>query len=164
MSIPADHITTFRSTVYLGLGSNLNDPVGQLSRALGEIDDISGVALVKVSSFYRTAPIGLTDQPAFVNAVAQIDTTLSPQDLMRAMLDIETSHDRTRGEKNGPRSLDIDILIFNEWRLEAPAVTVPHPRLHVRTPDYEMDFMVIDDGWLCRIERLSARTYRQPRV
>jgi 2-amino-4-hydroxy-6-hydroxymethyldihydropteridine diphosphokinase len=132
VSIPIEQLTTFRSTVYLGLGSNLGDPIGQISRALHEIDDVSGVALTQISSFYRTDPIGFADQPAFVNAVAQIETTLSPQDLMRALLDVEKAHDRVRTEKNGPRSLDLDILIFNEWRLEESDVTVPHPRLHER--------------------------------
>jgi 2-amino-4-hydroxy-6-hydroxymethyldihydropteridine diphosphokinase len=132
MTISVANLTAFRSTAFIALGSNLDHPSFQVQRALREIDDIGEVALVKISSMYETVPVGMTDQPAFVNAVAQVETLLSPQDLLGQLLDIEKRHGRVRAEKNGPRTLDLDILIFNEWRLDEPDLTTPHPRMHER--------------------------------
>jgi 2-amino-4-hydroxy-6-hydroxymethyldihydropteridine diphosphokinase len=135
MSISLNSFSAFRSTAFIGLGSNLDQPLQQLQRALREIDELPDVELIRVSSFYETAPIGFTAQAMFVNAVAQIETMLSPQQLMRALLEIEASHHRVRtigAEKNGPRTLDLDLLIFNDWFFREADLTLPHPRMHER--------------------------------
>ncbi|MEO8103026.1 MAG: 2-amino-4-hydroxy-6-hydroxymethyldihydropteridine diphosphokinase [Betaproteobacteria bacterium] len=132
MAISPSALTAFRSTVYLGLGSNLDHPDWQVQTAMHEIDEIADVGLVKVSSLYQTTPVGIIDQPPFINAVVQIETTLSPHDLLQHLLDIEIRHDRVRAEKNGPRTLDLDILIFNEWRIDDGRLITPHPRMHER--------------------------------
>ncbi len=132
MSLSAINLTAFRSTVFIGLGSNLSEPARQLREALQEIDELPETALIKVSSFYESAPIGLANQSMFVNAVAQVETTQSPQQLMAQLLGIESRHQRVRAEKNGPRTLDLDILIFNEWRIDEPDLVTPHPRAHER--------------------------------
>jgi 2-amino-4-hydroxy-6-hydroxymethyldihydropteridine diphosphokinase len=125
-------LTAFHSTVFLGLGSNLDHPARRVRDAIREIDEIPNAGLVKISSLYQTAPLGIIEQPAFINAVVQVETTLSPHDLLRQLLDIEVRHARVRNEKNGPRTLDLDILIFNEWRIDDGTLTTPHPRMHER--------------------------------
>ncbi len=134
----ADNLSGFRSTVFIGLGSNMENPIQQVQRALREIDEIAECKLVSISSLYESAPIVVendgraTSQPAYINAVAKVATTLSPQHLLQCLLDIEARHHRIRIKKNGPRTLDLDILIFNEWRIDSPELTTPHPRLHER--------------------------------
>jgi 2-amino-4-hydroxy-6-hydroxymethyldihydropteridine diphosphokinase len=132
MALSPAALLAFRSTVFIGLGSNLDHPEWQVRTALHEIDEIPEVALVKVSSQYETAPIGITNQPRFINAVAQIATTLSPHDLLQHLLIIEQQHARVRKVKNGPRTLDLDILIFDEQCIDDGKLTVPHPRMHER--------------------------------
>jgi 2-amino-4-hydroxy-6-hydroxymethyldihydropteridine diphosphokinase len=121
-----------RTTAFLGLGSNLAAPLTQLTRALREVEEIRDVSLKRVSSFYETAPVGMLDQPNFVNAVAEIETTLSAPQLLKAILDIEAAHARVRVERNGPRTLDIDILLFGDEVLASEGLSVPHPRMHER--------------------------------
>ncbi len=132
MAISPSALTAFRSTVFIGLGSNLDDPGRQVQAAIQEIDEIPDAGLVKISSRYRTTPVGIIDQPPFINAVVQVETTLSPHALLRHLLDIEERHARVRHEKNGPRTLDLDLLIFNEWRINDANLTTPHPRMHER--------------------------------
>ncbi len=132
MSQSDSNLTSFRSTVYIGLGSNMHDPIQQIQQAYQEIDDINNTSLIKVSSFYATAPVGYVEQQEFINAVIEISTTLSPQELMQALLEIEARHNRVREIKNGPRTLDLDILLFNEWRIDEPNLATPHPRAHKR--------------------------------
>ena len=132
MAISPSALTAFRSTVFIGLGSNLDQPDWQVQTAMREIDEIPETGLVKISSLYQTRPVGIIDQPMFVNAVVQVETTLSPHNLLRHLLDIEVRHARLRNEKNGPRTLDLDILIFNEWRINDGKLTTPHPRMHER--------------------------------
>jgi 2-amino-4-hydroxy-6-hydroxymethyldihydropteridine diphosphokinase len=121
-----------RATVFLGLGSNLEQPVVQLSRALREVHEIPNTALIRVSSFYDTVPIGLADQPNFVNAVAELQTGLNPSELLAYLLEIEAAHKRVRAVRDGPRTLDLDILLFNDVRMNEPLLTIPHPRMHER--------------------------------
>ena len=133
MTISVKNLSAFRSTAFIGLGSNLSDPAFQVQTAFREMDELPETALVKISSLYETAPVGIADQPAFVNAVAQVETLSSPHDLLKQLREIELLHGRERGaEKNGPRTLDLDILIFNEWRIEEDGLTTPHPRMHER--------------------------------
>ena len=132
MSLSATNMTAFHSTVYVGLGSNLEQPILQIKRALQELDEIPESGLTRVSSFYETAPVGIIDQPPFINVVAEMTTTLAPQALLACFVAIETAHARKRLEKNGPRTLDLDILIFNEWRINELQLVTPHPRMHER--------------------------------
>ena len=132
MSLSATNITAFHSTVYVGLGSNLVQPILQIKRALQELDEILESELTRISSFYETAPVGMIDQPPFINVVAEMTTTLAPQALLACFIAIEAGHARKREEKNGPRTLDLDILIFNEWRINEPQLVTPHPRMHER--------------------------------
>ena len=132
MPLSPSSLTAFRSTVFLGLGSNLDHPDRQVQAAVREIYEIPETGLMSVSSLYQTMPVGMLDQPAFINAVTQVETTLSPHDLLRQLMDIESRHSRVRAEKNGPRTLDLDILIFNEWRIDDGELTTPHPRMHER--------------------------------
>lgn len=122
-------------TVFLGLGSNLEQPLVQLARALRAVHEIPGTAMVRVSSFYDTAPVGLADQPNFVNAVAELQTTLSPHSLLKHLLNIEAEQYRIRDAntlRNGPRTLDLDILLFGHLQIDEPELTIPHPRMHQR--------------------------------
>lgn len=131
MSAPANPL----ETVFLGLGSNLEQPLVQLARALRAVHEIPGTALVRVSSFYDTAPVGLADQPNFVNAVAELQTTLSPQQLLTHLLNIEAAQYRVRDARtlrNGPRTLDLDILLFGDVQIDEPDLIIPHPRMHQR--------------------------------
>jgi 2-amino-4-hydroxy-6-hydroxymethyldihydropteridine diphosphokinase len=120
------------SHAFIGLGSNLEDPACQILRALDALAALSSSRLLAHSSLYRTAPIGNHDQPEFVNAVAHIETGLAPRDLLAALLDIELAHGRTRTCENGPRTLDLDILLYDELQYSGPQLTLPHPRMHQR--------------------------------
>lgn len=117
---------------YIGLGSNLDHPVEQVRSAIREIAQIDGVRVVRCSSLYETAPVGLTTQPSFVNAVVLVSTSLAPRELLQRLLDVETGHARVRAERNGPRTLDLDILLFGGQTMAEPGLAVPHPRLHER--------------------------------
>jgi 2-amino-4-hydroxy-6-hydroxymethyldihydropteridine diphosphokinase len=117
---------------YIGLGSNLCAPEQQVLTAFDEIDAIPGVTLTRRSSLYRTAPIGYDDQPDYVNAVAQVQTVLAPEELLEELLAIEQSHGRVREFANAPRTLDLDILIYGNLQQASRALTLPHPRAHLR--------------------------------
>ncbi len=132
MAFSTSSLTAFRSSVFIGLGSNLDDPDWQIQQAMREIDEIPDTGLVRLSSHYQTAPVGLVDQPPFVNAVVQVETILSPHELLHHLAEIEQRHGRVRGEKNGPRTLDLDILLFNDWRIDDAQLVLPHPRMHER--------------------------------
>jgi 2-amino-4-hydroxy-6-hydroxymethyldihydropteridine diphosphokinase len=88
--------------------------------------------VARCSSLYRTAPVGILSQPDFVNAVALLETTLPPEALLDALLDIEARFGRVRRERNGPRTLDLDLLLYDNIELDLPRLTLPHPRLHLR--------------------------------
>ena len=136
MTFSDANLSAIRSTVFVALGSNLDHPALHVKRALRDIDELPETALVKVSSLYETVPVGIKDQPVFVNAVAQVATLLSPHDFLARLHAIEAQHGRKRNsiseDKNGPRTLDLDILIFNDAQLEQRGLTVPHPRMHER--------------------------------
>jgi 2-amino-4-hydroxy-6-hydroxymethyldihydropteridine diphosphokinase len=117
---------------YIGLGSNLEDPQSQLSRAFADIDKLPDTRVVARSSLYRSAPIGLVDQPDFVNAVVKIATSLTPQALLKALLHIEHQHGRERTFRNAPRTLDLDVLLYDDVRLHEHGLTIPHPQMHLR--------------------------------
>lgn len=116
----------------VGLGANLNDPVSQVEYALAELDRLPGTRLVARSSLYASAPVGYVDQPDFINAVAQLETTLAPRALLAALLDVEHRHGRERSFRNAPRTLDLDLLLYGAAHFHEDGLTLPHPRMHER--------------------------------
>ena len=115
---------------YIALGSNLDDPVDQLQRARARIARLPGVVLRACSSLYRTAPLGYHDQPGFINAVCALETQLSPQELLAHLQAVESHHGRKRSnEQNGPRTLDLDILLYGDQMITTPSLEIPHPRM-----------------------------------
>jgi 2-amino-4-hydroxy-6-hydroxymethyldihydropteridine diphosphokinase len=120
------------TTAYVALGANLGDPLATLQAALSALAGIPATTLGTTSSLYRTAPVGLRNQPDFVNAVAQLRTTLSPHQMLDALFDIEALFGRSRSVPNAPRTLDLDLLLHGETILEEQFLTLPHPRMHLR--------------------------------
>lgn len=117
---------------FVGLGSNLRSPERQILLAFDELAALPQSRLTGRSSLYKTAPIGYADQPDFVNAVAEIWTLLSAETLLEALLDIERRHGRVREIANGPRTLDLDILLFGDHEVRSERLQLPHPRAHER--------------------------------
>jgi 2-amino-4-hydroxy-6-hydroxymethyldihydropteridine diphosphokinase len=117
---------------YVGLGSNLADPLAQVKQALVELESIPDTRVTTRSSLYRTSPVGLLEQPDFINAVASVQTTLKPKALLAALLAIENRHGRTRAMRNAPRTLDLDLLLYGAEVLDQDGLSLPHPRLHER--------------------------------
>lgn len=121
---------------YIGIGSNLGDPRGQVEQALQELDSISNSHCVRHSSLYQSEPLtsdaSPKDQPDYINAVAELDTTLEPQALLAELHGIEARHGRVREEHWGPRTLDLDILLYDDRIINSPELTVPHPGLYDR--------------------------------
>lgn len=117
---------------FVGLGSNLADPSAQLLRAFDDLDALDDTRLLARSSLYRSAPVGYLDQPDFVNAVAKLSTNLSPQALLHAVLQIEHKHGRERTFRNAPRTLDIDVLLYDEVIFHEHGLTIPHPQMQHR--------------------------------
>ncbi len=117
---------------YLALGSNLGDRLGYLQLAVDELAAADGVEVVAVSRVYETAPVGGPPQDAYLNAVAAIDTELEPHPLLALAQRVEQDARRVRWERWGPRTLDVDILLFGDLRLDDPALTIPHPRMWER--------------------------------
>lgn len=117
---------------YIGLGSNLGESCDQLHLAMADIERLPGTRLLARSALYRSAPVGYLDQPDFVNAVAKIATTLMPQDLLSALLHIERQHGRERSFHNAPRTLDLDVLLYDDLQLHEQGLTIPHPQMHLR--------------------------------
>lgn len=117
---------------YVALGANLGQPVDTLRAAFVALGELADCRLCAISSLYRTAPIGLTAQPDFINAVACLDTQLSPTALLTALQGIENVFGRERLVKDGPRTLDLDLLLHGDSVLNLPSLQVPHPRLHLR--------------------------------
>jgi 2-amino-4-hydroxy-6-hydroxymethyldihydropteridine diphosphokinase len=118
---------------YVGLGANLGDREGSLRAALAALDATDGIQVAVVSTFRETDPVDYLDQPRFLNAAAALDTTLAPRELLDALLEVERSLGRTReGPRFGPRTIDLDLLLYGDESLDEPGLTVPHPRLHGR--------------------------------
>jgi len=120
------------TAAYVGLGANLAAPCQQLSAALDELAQLPRTRLTARSGLYRSAPLGHLEQPDFVNAVARLETELEPEALWAALQGIERAHGRARTFRDAPRTLDLDLLLYADARIETPALTVPHPRMHQR--------------------------------
>ena len=118
-------------TAYVGLGANLGEPAHALRQALQALQQTDGIGAVRASSLYRSAPLD-AGGPDFVNAVAQVDTTLTAPELLQVLQAIEAAAGRQRPYRNAPRTLDLDLLLYGHARIESPALTLPHPRMWQR--------------------------------
>ena len=119
---------------YVGLGSNLGDREATIRAAVAALDAEEGVRVLGVSSLIETDPVGFTAQPRFLNGAVALDTALGPRDLLDLLLRIETRFGRDRGvaPPHGPRTLDLDLLLFGNSEVDEPGLRIPHPRLHER--------------------------------
>ncbi len=116
-------------TVYIGLGANLNQPLEQLRQAKIAIAQLPKTFIVATSSIYQSQPLGPQDQPDFLNAVLQITTEFSPQELLIALQTIEQQQGRQRTQHWGPRTLDLDILLFDDQIIDQADLKIPHPEM-----------------------------------
>lgn len=130
------------STAYIALGSNLGNREHSLRSALQQLAETAGTDVQAVSDFIETEPVGPPGQGPYLNAAAELCTSLSPRELLNRMLSIEVAHGRDRasggggasgGEKWGPRTLDLDLLLFDDLIIDEPGLTLPHPRMCERT-------------------------------
>lgn len=139
----AVNITRSRHTAYIALGSNIGNREQHLKNALAKIEELGEfVKLEKISSFYNTAPVGYVEQPDFLNAVAKVKTILEPEELLSILQEIENSEGRERKIHWGPRTLDLDILLFDDMVINTDTLVVPHPEMTKR------DFVLVP---LCEI-------------
>ncbi|HUF21310.1 MAG TPA: 2-amino-4-hydroxy-6-hydroxymethyldihydropteridine diphosphokinase [Burkholderiales bacterium] len=119
-------------SAFIGIGSNLGDPMAMVRGVFEELGGLAHTRVDACSSLYRTAPVGLREQPDFINAVAQIRTALAPRDLLDGLLAIEQLHGRARSTKDAPRTLDLDLLLYDDVVMDEPGISIPHPRMHER--------------------------------
>ncbi|MGM0833850.1 2-amino-4-hydroxy-6-hydroxymethyldihydropteridine diphosphokinase [Halomonas qinghailakensis] len=138
------------SLAYIGLGSNLDNPVAHVCQALRELNELPLCQLVTQSSLYATRPIGPQDQPDFINAVAALETSLSPLALLDQLQGLEQRHRRRRLRHWGPRTLDLDLLLYGQSTILHPRLQVPHPHMHERA------FV------LAPLEELVSATHSEP--
>jgi len=155
------------AAAFVALGANLGDPARTVSAALQALSEIPATSLVLASSLYRTAPVGLKNQPDFINAVALLHTALSPQQLLLELFQIEGRFGRLRSVSNAPRTLDLDLLLHGDSVLTEARLTLPHPRMHQRAfvlvPLLEVvaDCQIPGRGWAsellqnCRDQRIA---------
>jgi 2-amino-4-hydroxy-6-hydroxymethyldihydropteridine diphosphokinase len=117
---------------FVGLGANLENPLVQIRQAISELGALGKTRLLGVSSLYRSTPVGYADQPDFINAVARLQTELSPRELLAALHAIENRHGRRRSVRNAPRTLDLDLLLYGLTVVCEEGLILPHPRMHER--------------------------------
>lgn len=118
--------------VYLSLGSNMGQKVDYLDKAVDYLKKNDFIHMVKVSSYYQTDPVGYEDQDVFVNIVVELETDLSPYKMLDLCQQIENDLDRVRLIRWGPRTIDVDIVLFEDIQLDEAVLTIPHPRMHER--------------------------------
>jgi len=120
-------------SAYVGLGANLGDCKATIRRAVELLAEREGIEVLAVSALRETDPVGLEDQPRFLNGAAVLETTLGPRALLETLLEVERVLGRTRdGPRFGPRAIDLDLLLYGDETVDEPGLTVPHPRLHER--------------------------------
>jgi 2-amino-4-hydroxy-6-hydroxymethyldihydropteridine diphosphokinase len=120
------------TVAYIGLGANVGPREVTLLRAIDLLAEADDVEVLEVSQLRETDPVGMVDQPSFLNGAARIDTSLSPRALLELLLRIERSLGRVREERWGPRTVDLDLLVYGDLTVDEPGLRVPHPRLHER--------------------------------
>lgn len=145
-----------RHTLYLGLGSNLGDRRENLRRSLEMIASREGFRCVKTSSIRETLPEGKSDQPTFLNQVAEFETVNSPEETLGVVNGVERELGRVRGERWGPRTIDIDILFYDDLSVEGESLRIPHPRLHIRRFVLEPMAEIAPD-WIHPVYRCSIK-------
>ncbi len=120
-------------TAYVALGANLGEAQKTVREAIQALDHLPATRLVLGSSLYLSEPVGCAEQqPAYVNAVAQVSTTLSAEQLLQQLLLLEHHYGRQRAFHNAPRTLDLDLLLYGDMQMHVPGLTLPHPRMHER--------------------------------
>lgn len=119
--------------IYVALGSNLNNPIYQVKKVVEQLRIQSDIKIINLSSLYQTKPVGITDQPDFINAVIEIEYHKTPKELLNLLLDIEKFFGRVRLIKNGPRIIDLDIILFGKTILNEGDLVIPHPRMLERS-------------------------------
>lgn len=124
--------TVSRHEAYIGLGTNIGDREENLRRALEMLDEAEGVSVVRRSAVYETEPVGYVDQPSFLNMVAVVDTSLPPEQLLDVMLCVERTLGRIRDIRWGPRTIDLDLLLYGHLTIHTERLDVPHPRMTER--------------------------------
>ena len=112
----------------IALGSNLDHPEAHVTRGFDDLAALPGTKVLARSSLHRTKPVGYADQPDFVNACALVETSLEPRELLEGLMKIERAHGRKRGIRNGPRTLDLDIILYGDRLVDETDLTIPHPR------------------------------------
>lgn len=117
---------------FVGLGSNLGNSRQQILQAIQALDTVTETRVLAYSSLYRSAPVGYVEQPDFINAVAQIETGLSPRNLLNELLALEEKWGRKRAFLNSPRTLDLDVLLYDDQCHHEPGLSIPHPQMHLR--------------------------------
>jgi 2-amino-4-hydroxy-6-hydroxymethyldihydropteridine diphosphokinase len=118
---------------YIGLGANLRDREATIRAALAALNDEDGIEVVAVSTLRETEPVGVGPQPLFLNGAAELETTLTARELLDRLLATEQRFGRVRvSGEHGPRTLDLDLLLYGDEQIDEPGLTVPHPRLHER--------------------------------
>ncbi|HEX2566119.1 MAG TPA: 2-amino-4-hydroxy-6-hydroxymethyldihydropteridine diphosphokinase [Burkholderiales bacterium] len=117
---------------YVGLGANLGDAQGTIRQAMDQLDALPNTRIAARSPLYRSAPVGYAAQPDFVNAVAEVRTSLAAGELLAALIEIEERHGRERSFANAPRTLDLDLLLYGDEMMQSARLTLPHPRMHER--------------------------------
>jgi len=120
------------STAFVGIGSNLAEPAKQVQTAFDELERLPQTRVLRRSSLYRSGPLGYAEQPDFINAVAQLETRIAAEQLLSELQEIENRHGRERSFANAPRTLDLDLLLFENLRTRTARLTLPHPRMHER--------------------------------
>ncbi|CAH0347606.1 2-amino-4-hydroxy-6-hydroxymethyldihydropteridine diphosphokinase [Bacillus sp. CECT 9360] len=118
-----------KNSAYISIGSNMGDRVNFFKKAIELLDRDEGIKVVDISSLYETDPVGFTDQPLFLNAVFKIETFYEPEKLLEKCLETERTLGRKREIHWGPRTLDLDILLYNQENIETENLSVPHPRM-----------------------------------
>lgn len=155
--IPKDRLA------YVALGSNLHDPAGNVLLGARAMNGIEGVRVISTSRLYTTKPVGVADQPSFINAAAELEVSCNARQLLEGLLEIERQfgRDRSKEQRWGPRTLDLDLLLFRDQRIDEPGLTVPHPRMAQRRfvlePLCDLASGLVPPGWTMNIrEALEA--------